>query len=185
MQNLVVFCGSKSGADPEFEVLTQRFGHLLAAHEFQLIYGGARSGLMGSLASAVLTKKGRVVGVMPSLLEAKESIHPGISDLVEVADMAARKQVMTEMGDAFIALPGGTGTLDELFEVFTLSQIGQHHKPCGILNFKGYFDSLLLFLEHARDNGFLHPDYFDMLLVDDDPQRLLNKLSSFQHPHHR
>lgn len=185
MKSIAVFCGSKMGNDPELAKASERFGKILADRNYRLVYGGAKSGLMGVLADAVLQNKGRVVGVMPTVLESQEHIHTNLSELIEVTDMASRKQVMLQESDAFITLPGGTGTLDELFEVFTLSQIGQHQKPCGILNLKGYFDDLLAFLKQSCEQGFLHPDYFDMLLVDDDPERLLDKLSTFKHPHHR
>jgi uncharacterized protein (TIGR00730 family) len=183
MKNIVVFCGSKMGNDPEFARLTTEFGKTLAKQGYALVYGGTNSGLMGVLADTVLQQDGTVIGIMPTVLEGQERVHPNLSKLIEVPDMAARKTAMVETGDAFVALPGGTGTLDELFEAFTLSQIGEHHKPCAVLNLKGYFDPLLTFLKQACDEGFLHPDYFDMLIVDDDPECLLEKLIHFQHPH--
>lgn len=183
MRNIVVFCGSKMGNDPELVSMTSQFGKVLAEQGYAVVYGGANSGLMGALADSVLQHDGKVIGIMPTVLEGQERVHPILSELIEVEDMAARKTAMVEVGNAFVALPGGTGTLDELFEVFTLSQIGEHHKPCAVLNLKGYFDPLLQFLKQARDQGFLHPDYFDMIIVDDDPECLLDKLAHFQHPH--
>jgi uncharacterized protein (TIGR00730 family) len=183
MKNIVVFCGSKIGNDPELACLTAEFGKILAQQGYAVVYGGANSGLMGVMADTVLKHNGKMIGIMPTVLEGQERVHPRLSELIEVTDMATRKTAMVETGDAFVALPGGTGTLDELFEVFTLSQIGEHYKPCAVLNLKGYFDPLLAFLKQACDQGFLHSDYFDMLIVDDDPVCLLEKLIHFQHPH--
>ncbi|MGI1670526.1 MAG: TIGR00730 family Rossman fold protein [Neptuniibacter sp.] len=185
MKKVTVFCGSKMGAEPEYSVATEYFGSVLASQGYDLVYGGAKSGLMGVLADSVLKNGGKVTGVMPTSLQNKEQIHPNLSETIQVSDMSERKAAMLALADAFIALPGGTGTLDELFEVFTLSQIGEHHKPCGILNLQGYYDDLLGFLKQSRDKGFLHPDYFDMLIVDEDPESLLTKLSNFKHPHNR
>ena len=183
MQSVCVFCGSKPGNSPVFAEQARKVGEALAEQEVTLVYGGATSGLMGEVADAALLAGGRVIGVMPSQLEAKERIHEGLSELIQVDDMASRKQKMLEISEGFIALPGGTGTLDEIFEMITLSQIGQHHKPCGFLNTTGFYQPLITFLKQMRDQGFLHPDYFSMLQVNDDPIQLLDQMRSFQHPH--
>ncbi len=185
MDKIAVFCGSKMGSAPELVSHTEKFAQVLAKENIELIYGGAQSGLMGVLADSVLESGGKVTGVMPVLLEGKERVHSGLTQLIEVEDMQTRKQTMLSLSDGVVALPGGTGTLDELFEVLSLSQIGSHHKPCGVLNMQGYFDGLISFLRHMRDSGFLHPDYFDMLIVESDPELLLQKMNTFAHPHHQ
>lgn len=183
LQTLCVFCGSKPGSDPGISVRVAELGQTLAQQQRTLLYGGSSSGLMGVLADAVIAQGGEVIGVMPVGSGISEQTHPHLQQLIEVADLSQRKQMMLAKSDGFIALPGGTGTLDELFEVFTLSQLGVHRKPCGLLNINGFFDPLLQFLQQVCDQGFMHPDYLKMLLVAETPVDLLASLDQFQHPH--
>jgi uncharacterized protein (TIGR00730 family) len=143
-----------------------------------LVYGGGRVGLMGALADAALAAGGRVVGVIPQMLLDKEVGHPGLSELHVVSTMAQRKQLMGDLSDTFITLPGGIGTMDELFEAWTWTQLDLHRKPCGLLNHAGYYDALIEFLDHAVERGFLRPRHRAALIVDTDMSRLLERLTS-------
>src|SRR5581483_9836985 len=143
LSSLAVFCGSSSGNDPRHAEGARDFGRLLAEHGIAIVYGGGRVGLMGALADAALAAGGRVVGVIPEALVARELAHPGLSELRVVASMHERKATMAELADAFVALPGGIGTLEELFEVWTWGQLGLHRKACGLLDLHGYYTSLL------------------------------------------
>jgi uncharacterized protein (TIGR00730 family) len=183
MRRVAVFCGSKSGFSPAFEDLAQRLGAYLAINKIGLVYGGANTGLMGTLASSILSHGGEAIGVMPVPLEKKDFIHTGLTKLVEVKDLQERKAQMATLSDGFIAMPGGTGTLDEIFEMITLSQMGQHRKPCAFLDVDGFYASLITFLADVRDKGFLHPDYFDMLLHSSDIEELISQMNGFKHPH--
>jgi uncharacterized protein (TIGR00730 family) len=142
-----------------------------------LVYGGARVGLMGALADAVLAEGGQVIGVIPAGLVEREIAHPGLSELVVTANMHARKAAMAARADAFLALPGGLGTLEELFEVWTWAELGLHTKPCGLLDQTGYYEALLVFLRHAVDQGFMKPAQLAHLIVHSDPDRLLDSLA--------
>lgn len=173
-----VFCGSSAGIDPAYTQVAQRLGQLLAEQDIAVVYGGAQIGLMGSVADAALAAGGRVIGVIPRLLMDKELGHQRLTELRVVATMAERKEVMMELSDAFIALPGGIGTLDELFEVWTTTQLGLHTKPCGLLNVQGYFDHLLNFLDHAVTQGFLREQHRRQLKSHDDPQMLIQVLNN-------
>jgi uncharacterized protein (TIGR00730 family) len=180
MRAVCVFCGSSTGVDTAFTTAAQELGVLLAQQNITLVYGGAQIGLMGTIANAALAHGGRVIGVIPQLLMDKELGHPGLTELRVVETMAQRKEVMMELSDAFIALPGGIGTLDELFEVWTATQLGLQAKPCGLLNVRGYFDHLLAFLDHAVAQGFLRESHRRHLSVRDDPTSLLQQLRSEQ-----
>jgi uncharacterized protein (TIGR00730 family) len=171
-----VFCGSSAGHDPAYTQVAWQLGGLLAERGITVVYGGAQVGLMGSVADAALAAGGRVIGVIPRLLMDKELGHHGLTELRVVATMAERKDVMTELSDAFIALPGSIGTLDELFEVWTTAQLGLHAKPCGLLNTQGYFGQLLGFLDHAVAQGFMRPQHRALLRVADQPETLLAAL---------
>lgn len=149
----------------------------MAERQVTLVYGGGRVGLMGALADAALHAGGRVIGVIPQLLLDKEVGHAGLSQLHVVASMAQRKQVMGDLSDAFLTLPGGIGTMDELFEAWTWTQLDLHRKPCGLLNQDGYYDSLIGFLDRCVDEGFLRPRHRAALIVDSDVHRLLQRLS--------
>jgi uncharacterized protein (TIGR00730 family) len=178
MRAVGVFCGSSAGIEPVYTQVAQRLGELLAEQDIDLVYGGAQVGLMGSVADAALAAGGRVIGVIPRLLMDKELGHQRLTELRVVATMAERKEVMMELSDAFITLPGGIGTLDELFEVWTTTQLGLHAKPCGLLNVRGYFDHLLGFLDHAVAQGFLREQHRRQLKLHDDPQMLLQALGN-------
>jgi uncharacterized protein (TIGR00730 family) len=178
MRSLCVFCGSSPGAHPGYAALASHAGALIATRQLTLIYGGGRVGLMGALADAALAHGGRVVGVIPQLLIDREVGHAGLSQLHVVRTMSERKLLMGELADAFLALPGGIGTLDELFEAWTWTQLGLHRKPCALLNQDGYYDPLLEFLDRAVEQGFLQPRYRAALLVDTELQPLLDRLAA-------
>jgi uncharacterized protein (TIGR00730 family) len=182
LRRVCVFCGSSSGADPAFASAAGRLGALLASRGIGLVYGGGSIGLMGVLADAALRAGGHVIGVIPSALALKEVAHDGLPDLRIVATMHERKALMAELADAFVALPGGLGTLDELFETLTWAQLGIHRRPCGLLDVAGYYQPLLAFLDRAVDARFLRREHRDLLLVDADPVRLLDRLGRYSPP---
>ena len=182
MKRICVFCGSNPGAEPAYAEAAADLGRLLAGRGLTLVYGGGHVGLMGVLADATLAAGGRVTGVIPEALAAKELAHAGLTDLVVVGSMHERKALMSELSDAFIALPGGIGTLEEWFEVWTWSQLGFQPKPCGMLNVAGYYDHLLAFLDHMTEERFLSPPHRSMAIVEDRADRLLDRLASYQPP---
>jgi uncharacterized protein (TIGR00730 family) len=157
IQSLCVFCGSNTGQNPHFAEMARELGTLLAQSKIRVVFGGGKIGLMGVLAEAVLAAKGEIIGVMPRLLVDRERAHNGLSHLLSVESLSQRKQEMADRSDAFLALPGGLGTLDELFEMMTWNQIGLHQKPCFILNTAGYFTPLIQFLEHGQAEGLVYP----------------------------
>jgi uncharacterized protein (TIGR00730 family) len=175
MRTVCVFCGSSSGDEPHYLELARAAGELLARRGLTLVYGGGRVGLMGALADAALAAGGRVIGVIPQMLLDKEVGHTGLTELRVVTTMTERKLLMGELSDAFIALPGGIGTMDELFEVWTWSQLDLHAKPCGLVNHRGYYDALLAFLDHAVEQGFLRPRHRAALHVRDSAAALLDE----------
>jgi uncharacterized protein (TIGR00730 family) len=177
MNRVCVFCGSKVGMDPAFSAAAAELGGLLARQGLTLVYGGGSVGLMGVLADAVLEARGEVVGVIPKKLATKELLHPGVEQMHVVESMHARKALMAELADAFIALPGGFGTLEELFEVITWAQLGLHGKPVGLLNTAGYFAGLVKFLEHAVGQEFIKARHYNRVLVEDRPATLLASLA--------
>ena len=177
MKRICVFCGSKKGDGAEYVRSAGRLGELLAERKLGLVFGGGHIGLMGVLADAVLQAGGEAIGVIPQALVDKELAHPGLSQLHVVASMHERKAVMADLSDAFIALPGGFGTADELFEILTWSQLGLHGKPIGLLNVSGFFDPLLAWLDRTVQEGFLKAKHRRLLLVADDPERLLDLLA--------
>jgi uncharacterized protein (TIGR00730 family) len=178
MRALCVFCGSSSGIRPDYSAIAQQLGGELARRRIRLVYGGGRVGLMGALADAALQAGGEVIGVIPQMLLDKEVGHAGLSELRVVETMSQRKWVMGELSDAFLALPGGIGTMDELFEAWTWTQLDIHRKPCGLLNLRGYYDPLIAFLDRAVEEGFLRPRHRAALLAEQDLNRLLEKLAS-------
>lgn len=180
MKRICVFAGSSSGAHEEYRTAAEAFGRALVHRRLDLVYGGARVGLMGALADAVLAANGHVTGVIPEALVAREIAHAGLSDLRVVSSMHERKAVMAECADGFVALPGGWGTLEELFEVLTWGQLGLHRKPCGLLNVRGYFDGLLSFLRHSIDERFVTRENGSMVLVADSPEALLTLLADYR-----
>ena len=176
MASICVFCGSSPGNDPKHREHAVALGKRLAARGLGLVYGGARSGLMGALADAVLAEGGTVIGVIPEGLVDREVAHRGVSELIVTPNMHARKAAMAERADAFLALPGGLGTLEELFEVWTWAELGLHTKPCGLLDQTGYYSELLTFLRKVTDEGFMKPAQLRRLIVMSDPDRLLDGL---------
>jgi uncharacterized protein (TIGR00730 family) len=177
---LCIFCGSSPGARPDYAAATEELAQLLARRGIGVVYGGASVGLMGLLADSALAAGGEVVGVIPAALEAKELAHTGLTDLHVVGSMHERKALMAELSDGFIALPGGSGTLEELFEVFTWSQLGLHRKACALLNVAGYYDGLEAFLDHAVRERFLRAEHRAMLLCEDTPPAVLDALERFE-----
>jgi uncharacterized protein (TIGR00730 family) len=180
VQTLCVFCGSNSGASPAYAEAAASLGRLLARRGVTLVYGGGRVGLMGVLASAALAEGGRVIGVIPEALATRELAHDGVTELRVVSSMHERKALMSELSEGFIALPGGIGTLEEWFEVWTWSQLGFQPKPCGLLNVAGYYDHLLAFLDHMTGQRFLREPHRAMAIVEEEPERLLVRLASYR-----
>lgn len=179
---ICVFCGSKTGRGELYRQAADQLGRLLADRGHTLIYGGGSVGLMGVLADAALQADGRVIGVIPKRLATKELLHPGVPDMRQVDDMHARKALMTDLSDAFIALPGGYGTLEELFEIITWAQLGIHRKVIGVLNVAGYFDPLVRLIDHAVDEGFIKPKHRELIVVESRPDALLNELTEHRMP---
>ena len=176
MLRLCVFCGSAFGARPAYLAAARRLGHLLGERGIGLVYGGASVGLMGSLADAALEAGAEVDGVIPRALVEREIAHPGLTRLHVVEGMHARKARMTELADAFAALPGGLGTLEELFEVWTWAQLGVHRKPLAVLDVEGYFAPLLAFLDHAAAEGFVRAGQREWLVAAAEPEALVGRL---------
>jgi uncharacterized protein (TIGR00730 family) len=182
MNRLCVFCGSSPGRDPAYLAAAAELGTFLAGRGIGVVYGGASIGLMGAVADAARTAGGEVIGVIPRALVDLEVAHAGLADLRVVASMHERKAMMAELSDGFIALPGGIGTLEELFEIWTWGQLGSHRKPCALLNVGGFYDRLLGFLDFVVDHGFLRPVHRNMLLVANTPAALLEQLESYRAP---
>jgi len=174
--SVCVYCGSRPGNHPEFTKTAQQVGTWIGAHGGQLVYGGGRNGLMGSVADATLAAGGRVIGVIPRSLVDKEQAHHGCTELHIVETMHERKHLMAGHADAFLALPGGIGTLEEFFEVWTWRQLGYHDKPIGLLNVNGYFDSLLAFLTTSMSQGFMPDWLMPLISVDTTAEPLLESL---------
>jgi uncharacterized protein (TIGR00730 family) len=174
--NLCVFTGSRVGARTEYIEAARELGTNLVARGYGLVYGGGNVGLMGVLADAVLERHGHVIGVIPEAFIEKEVAHRGVPDLRIVNSMHERKAVMAELSHGFIAMPGGIGTMEELFEVLSWAQLGLHDKPCGLLNVQGYYDSLVEFLDYAVEQAFLKPKHRGLLLIEQAPPRLLERL---------
>ena len=185
MNSLCVFCGSNPGASPVYAEAVARLGRVVAARGMTLVYGGGRVGLMGVVAGAALAAGGKVIGVIPEALATRELAHDGLTELHVVGSMHERKARMSELSDGFLALPGGIGTLEEWFEVWTWSQLGFHPKPCGLLNVAGYYDHLLAFLDHVTAERFLNEAHRSMAIVGDDPELLLDRLAAWQPSHAR
>lgn len=182
MKRICVFAGSNGGARVEYVAAARELGRVLAQRQLGLVYGGARVGLMGALADGALSGGGRVIGVMPEALVAKEVAHRGLSELRVVKSMHERKAMMADLSDGFVALPGGWGTVEEFFEVLTWGQLGLHRKPCGLLNIHGYFDRLLSFVEHCVDEGFVRREHRSMISVSNSASELLDGLAAYKAP---
>lgn len=182
LNRITVFCGSSYGTEAIYEETAIELGKILVTENIGLIYGGANVGLMGSVADSVIKNNGKVIGILPHFLKGKEIAHPHLSELILVDTMHQRKTKMNELSDGVIALPGGFGTLEELFEMLTWAQLGLHKKPIAILNINGFYDELLSFLKTMIDKGFLKQIYLDMLIVDNDIWSLLQKMKNFEAP---
>lgn len=182
MKRVCVYCGSSNGARQSYIEAARALGTSLVRRGFGLVYGGSNVGLMGALADTVLAQGGEVIGIIPEPLVTKEVAHRGLSDLRVVGSMHERKALMAELADAFIALPGGFGTLEEFCEIVTWVQLGLHRKPCGLLNVEGYYDGLLSFFNHAVAEGFVKPEYRSVVLTDSGADDLLEKISRYEVP---
>ncbi|WP_138418865.1 TIGR00730 family Rossman fold protein [Aquibacillus sediminis] len=182
MQSICVFAGSSAGNQLIYQENATRLGEMIAKNNFRLIYGGSKTGLMGRVANAVLNEGGQVIGVMPKGLFNGEKVHQGLSQLIEVEGMHERKAKMSELADSFIALPGGLGTFEELFEVLCWAQIGIHEKPIGLLNTNDYFDPLIKLIQYSVDEGFSYQNQLDMIQSSADPEGLLHKLKEYRPP---
>lgn len=174
---LCVYCGSRDGDDPAHLSAAQEVGRQIGERGWRLVYGGGSTGLMGAVADAALAHGAQAIGIIPERLVQREMSHPGLTSLEIVANMHDRKHRMAMHADAFIALPGGIGTMEEIFEVWTWRQLGYHRKALGLLNVAGYYDHLLRFIDASRDGGFLWPDVHELLLVDDDIGTLLDRIA--------
>jgi uncharacterized protein (TIGR00730 family) len=180
MRRVCVFCGASPGARPEYAQATTEIARLLTAEEVGVVYGGGGVGLMGVLADAVLAEGGEIIGVIPRALVDREIAHRDVTDMRVVGSMHERKALMAELADAFIALPGGLGTLEELFEVYTWAQLGLHRKPCALLNVEGYYDGIAAFLSHAVEERFLREEHREMLMVESRPGAVIERLRGFE-----
>lgn len=182
-KRICVFTGSSPGALPEYKAAAEAFGAELVARGYGLVYGGGKVGLMGAVADAVLSKGGHAVGVIPKALMGKEIAHQGLDELEIVSSMHERKHRMAELANAFVAMPGGMGTLEELAEVLTWAQLGIHAKPCGLLNVAGYYDALLAHLDRGVAHRFVRAEHRSIVLVASSPDELIDHLESYEPIH--
>ena len=182
MRRVCVFCGSSAGARPDYAEAARALARELVRRRLGVVYGGGSVGLMGILADTALAEGGEVIGVIPRGLASKELCHTGLTELRVVESMHERKATMAELADAFVALPGGLGTLEETLEVLTWSQLGIRRKPVALLNVRGYWDALLRLLTHAADEGFVRREYLGLLLTAEGPEELLEQLARWQAP---
>lgn len=182
MKNICVYCGSSPGRLEAYSDTARSLAQALVERDLGLVYGGASVGIMGLVADSVLQLGGRVVGVIPEALAKKELAHKSLTELHVTPSMHARKTLMAELSDGFIALPGGIGTFEEIFEIWTWAQLGFHAKPCGLLNVAGYYDGLIAFLDHAVAEQFVKPLHRSILSVEQEPNALLDRFASYQAP---
>jgi len=182
MNSITVFCGARTGTKNIFIEQATALGKSLAKQDIKLVYGGADLGLMGAVANGALSEKGKVIGVLPDFLQSREIAHKGLTELIIVESMHERKTKMNELCDGIIALPGGFGTIEELFEILTWVQLGLQNKPIGILNIEGYFDSLITFIQSMVENGFLREIDENLLIVRDNIDDLLNEMKNYSTP---
>ncbi|MBS0198309.1 MAG: TIGR00730 family Rossman fold protein [Planctomycetes bacterium] len=180
ISRLCVFCGASNGAHEDYPHAARQLGAEMARRRITLIYGGGRAGLMGAVADACLEEGGQVVGVITRLLQNRELEHKGVTSLHVVETMHERKMMMANLADAFIALPGGLGTLDEMFEILAWAQLGIHSKPVGLLNTRGYYDSLMAFLDHVEVESFLRLNLRATIVNSADPQRIIDALAAVE-----
>ena len=179
---MAIFCGSNPGARPEYAQGVRALGKALSERGIGVVYGGSSVGLMATLADIMLDELGDVIGVIPKMLVEREVANKQLADLRIVGSMHERKALMSELADGFIALPGGIGTLEEFFEIWTWGQLGMHSKPCGLLNIAGYFDPLLTFLDRTVEEKFVRPAHRDMVIVENDPRILLDRFEAYEPP---
>ncbi|CAN5366833.1 TIGR00730 family Rossman fold protein [soil metagenome] len=182
MKSIAVFCGSNFGTSPDYRAAAEALGREIASRGLTLVYGGTHKGLMGATADAALAAGGTVVGIINQRLHDRGHLHPALTRYEVAVDMRARKARMSELADAFVALPGGLGTLEELFEAATLTQLGDHSKACGALNVRGFYDPMRAMLDRAVEDGFMKKEHRDMVVLETDPARLLDALAIWQHP---
>ena len=182
MKRLCVYCGSSSGGQPDYVRVARQLARSMVNRNIDLVYGGASVGIMGEIANAVLEAGGNVIGIIPKGLFVKEVAHTGITELREVGSMHERKSLMADLSDGFIALPGGFGTIEEIFEIITWSQLGMHRKPCGMLNVCHYYDKLIDFLDHAVSEQFIKTTHRSTILIDECPDALLEKFETYKAP---
>ena len=180
LDSICVFCGSSEGNDHEIIEQANALGKKLAEKEITLVYGASKRGIMGEVAKSCLDNHGKVVGAIPQFLKLKEVVHLGLTELITTENMHDRKLKMQELSDGFIALPGGFGTLEELFEITTWAQLGLHQKPIALLNTGGFFNHLIAMMEEMVRRGFLRMDNFEMVIIDDDIDRLIDKMYNFK-----
>ncbi len=178
LRSICLFCGSNAGSKPAYAEVARAFGHTLAERAITLVYGGGNVGLMGTAAEAALAAGGRVVGVIPDFLSERELGHPGLAELHVTHSMHERKALMASLSDGFVALPGGFGTLDELFEIVTWAQLGLHQKPVGLLNAGGFYDPLLAMMDHLATEGFVRSEHLGLVVKDTAPGALLDQMQS-------
>jgi uncharacterized protein (TIGR00730 family) len=183
MQSICVFCGSSDSVHADYKSAARSLGILLAESGIRLIYGGGKTGLMGAIADGTLSRGGEVIGVIIPSMNTPALAHDGLTRMDVPSDMHARKRRMHELADGYIALPGGFGTFDELFETITWSQIGHHEKPIGLLNINNYFAPLLAAMDHAVEEGFIFKEHRDSLFCNSDPGTLLDGMARYNHPH--
>lgn len=182
MKSICVFCGSSFGTRTAYAETALETGRVIAEHGYRLVYGGAKVGLMGTVADGAIKAGGEVIGVLPRALEEKELAHEGLNELHLVSSMHERKALMADLSDAFIALPGGAGTLEEIFEVWTWGQLGYHQKPCGFLNVEGYYDQLIAFLDHQTQEAFTKQAMREMVQIAGTPQALIDLFRGYEAP---
>lgn len=180
MKSIAVFCGSSKGRDPIYMEAAKNLGKLLAENDIQLIYGGAQVGCMGAVADGVIENGGNAIGIIPKKLMRVEIAHGSLTELHVVETMHERKAMMAELADGFIAMPGGTGTLEEWFEVLTWAQIGYHQKPCSLFNVNNYYTPLISLFDHMIEQGFVLDDYRKLIIMEGDPVNLIAKLQNYQ-----
>lgn len=180
LDSICVFCGSSPGNDPKLLAVAEQLGRTLAIQQIKLVYGGAKIGVMGAVANGVLKNNGSTIGVIPEFLKKKEVVHLGLTELITTRNMHERKLQMHELSDGFVTLPGGFGTLEELFEIITWAQLGLHQKPIGLLNINGFYDHLLAMLQNMVDAQLLKPENMELLIVDSSINKLLEKMHKFE-----
>ena len=182
MKNIAVFCGSSAGRNYIYSKAAEELARLLASENHTLITGGGWVGIMGVIANEMLKNDGKVIGVIPGFLVEKEVAHQGLSEMLVVETMHERKKKIEQLSDGFIALPGGFGTLDEIFEMITWAQLDIHKNACGILNTNGYFDNLIEHIHHMVKEGFVDERYLDMVIIESDPEKLLKRVTNYHPP---